>query len=144
MEHQISWIIPQRVILIQLSGVVEEAGFREHDLKVLQMLEAGDPNAALIHEILLLDKLENSASIRMMMSLSYPKHPRTGWMIAVGVKNPITKMVGNIATQILKVRTREMPTVEEALAFLFDIDSTLPKDVPIKTLVAQQQSAQTS
>jgi hypothetical protein len=51
-----------------------------------------------------------------------------GWtVIADPLPNQIVKSIGATATQVIRVRTRFITSVEEGVAFLRQIDETLPQ-----------------
>jgi hypothetical protein len=57
-----------------------------------------------------------------------PALPLAGWtVIADPLPNQIVKSIGATATQVIRVRTRFITSVEEGVAFLRQIDETLPQ-----------------
>lgn len=128
MPHELSWIIPKRVILVEITNPANDQEIPEFDQRVCQMLDEGDPEAALIHQILVFGDGVSTPSMKALSSMSSPRHPRNGWVIMVGVGSPMVPMVTSIVSQIFKIRTRTLDTPEEALVFLREVDSTLPRD----------------
>ncbi len=127
MAYELSWIVPKRVILCELSGFTEEASGREFDAEMCRMLDDGDAEAALIHTVLVFDKMTGRPNLKLLTSFSFTKHPRNGWLIATGITNPLIKMVGSLAAQITKIRATGIDTVEEAIQLLYEFDSTIPR-----------------
>jgi hypothetical protein len=84
-------------------------------------------NAGLVHVILDASELEGIPSFKVMRRFESLKHPKFGWMLPFGTHiNPIVNMLGTITLQLFKIRMRQCKTLDEALAFLQYVDTTLP------------------
>jgi hypothetical protein len=125
-----SWIIPKRVILSEISGVFNEADMRAEDEEAVKMMNDGDAEATAIHWIISVTGFTGGVNINEMRSTAALRHPRLGWTVMVGIKNPLLQMFGTIIAQVFKVRTRQVDTLEDALIFLYEVDSTVPKLTP--------------
>ena len=128
MAYQLSWMIPNRIILVEVNGVIDEGSVRTFDQTMLTMLDEGDADAALIHHIMVFGEIVGRPNLKLLTSVTYPQHPRNGWMITVGNNNPLIRMVNGLAAQILQMRVAGIDTVEEALELLYEMDSTIPRD----------------
>ena len=51
--------------------------------------------------------------------------PSNGWSLTVGEKSPMVKFVSNLTRQLLRMRTHTFDTMEEAVAFLREVDSSI-------------------
>lgn len=128
MAYRLSWLIPERVILVQLSGVIDEASVLECDGHLVRMLEEADSGTAQVHQIMMFGRdIERTPNTGVYTRLSAPQHPRNGWLIAVGTTKPVMKLIGSLAAQLIRMRARRMDTMFEALDFLYKMDSTMPK-----------------
>ncbi len=128
MAYQLSWMIPRRVIRVELSGVIDEGAVRNFDQKMCKMLDEGDADAALIHHVMVFGEIVGRPNLKLLTSVAYAQHLRNGWMITVGNNNPLMRMVNGLAAQILQMRVAGIDTVEEALQLLYEMDSTIPRD----------------
>lgn len=52
-------------------------------------------------------------------------HPKTGWVIVVGLKNPAIRILSQTASQILRLRLQFADDLTKGLKFLQDIDESL-------------------
>jgi hypothetical protein len=52
-------------------------------------------------------------------------HPKAGWNITVGETDKLIKFTTDVARQILRLRTCSFDTLEQAIAFLKDIDPSI-------------------
>ena len=96
MPYQLSWILPKRVILMDFSGELDEAAIRACDQAIVKMIEQGDGNASLIHQIMVMHDRVSHSRLSLLSSLQWPKHPRNGWLVAVAIGNPMIRTVGNL------------------------------------------------
>jgi hypothetical protein len=54
------------------------------------------------------------------------RHPKLGWVVVVEQGNKITQFLTTIMAGVFKAQLRYFATFEEAIAFLQQVDSTLP------------------
>jgi hypothetical protein len=79
-----------------------------------------------MHQLADARELESMPGLAALSKITYVKHPKMGWQVSFGLRKPLVKMVINIMSQVFKVRSRDFDTLEEALAFLQEVDSMLP------------------
>lgn len=127
MGYKLEWIIPKRVIRLELSGEMNEQIAQECNANVCKMMDEGDAEAALIHTILKVGQMTTRPNLKLLTSLSFAKHPRNGWLIGVGISNALLRMVFGLAGQIMGMRSMGIDTVEEALELLYEMDSTITR-----------------
>jgi hypothetical protein len=127
MAYRLNWLIPGRVILLELGGIVNEDSMYECDNRVVEMLDDGDADADLIHQVLMLHEIDTSPNLRMLSHMIVPKHPRNGWLMAVGGTHRGNQFVGNLTVHLNRLRARPAASIEEALEFLYHVDPTLPR-----------------
>lgn len=128
MSFEVSWIVPRRVILLRLSGDGDNDMIAS-DVEILGLMEDADPKAHLIHQIIYVDNFTGNTSIKALTAMKSPKHPLLGTVVAVGIPvNPLMRMAGKLAAQMLRVKLVHRHTMEEALETLYHIDATLPKE----------------
>ena len=124
MTSQVSWLLEKRVILTYNEGIVSDEDMFANDQPILDYLNAC--TVPLVHMIVDHRKGVGSPSSKALAQLSWPKHPKTGWTILVGMANPFQKFVVTVASNFFKSRMRMVNTMDEALDFLNQVDSTLP------------------
>lgn len=124
MPAQLSWYLENRVLLMTNQGEVTDQELFDLDPEIIAYLN--DCTAPLVHTIIDHRKGINSPSAKGLTHLQWPKHPKVGWMIMVGMKNPFQRFIVAVATSFFKTRMRMFSTMEEGLVFLNHVDSTLP------------------
>jgi hypothetical protein len=124
MSIQLSWYLENHVMLLVSHGESSDQDMFEVDQPIIDYLTQSQ--APLVH--LIINNLESSftPSAKALPRLKFPKHPRCGWVILVGPTNTFQRFVGAVATGLFKARQRMFDTMDEALVFLNDMDSTLP------------------
>ncbi len=124
MSSQVSWFLEKRVILTYNEGVVTDEDMFANDQPIIDYLN--QCTVPLVHMIVDHRKGLGSPSSKALAQLSWPKHPKVGWMILVGMANPFQKFVVTVTSNFFKTRMRMINTMDEALDFLNQVDSTLP------------------
>jgi hypothetical protein len=138
MSEQVRWMIEGRVISISYEGFVSLDTVKANAAAMIEKMNTeGQPpfvhNISIMKDVSLdrsaMNLVEVNRVIRTLMS-----HPSLGWIVTVGPNiNPMVQAFGRIITQVAGVRYRHCASVEEALQFLNEQDSTLvglPVNVP--------------
>lgn len=118
------WYLPGRVILTRAVGTVSDAEVLADDPVILAMLDQGA--SPLVHMIIDDSQLDNLPNFATFSQLQWGKHERLGWIIVVGVQNKVLIFINLLAANLFRTRQRFLPTLDEALGFLNEVDSTLP------------------
>lgn len=130
----ISWYLEKRIILVTYPQT-----YTEEDLEaarsakpVLQMLDEGE--GALVHVVQDFTTVKDFRITHLAKLIEVNKspgrvelytHPKLGWIIdAAEEHNPI-RYLDSMVTQMFKARHRAVNSLEEAIAFLYSVDSTL-------------------
>jgi len=124
MPAQLSWCLENRVLLMTNHGEVTDQNLFDLDQTIIDYMNSC--TVPLVHTIIDHRKGLNSPSAKGLTRLHWPKHPKVGWMIMIGMKNPFQRFVVAVSTSFFKTRVRLVNTMDEALNFLNDVDSTLP------------------
>jgi hypothetical protein len=127
---QAGWYIDQRVIhcrVIDSISIEELRAMNDHLSKMV------DQGTAPVH--LMLDGTDMKSFPRNLNTLREAshiiRHPGIGWLIAVGVQNPLLTFIGSIVTQIdHKSQYRMIASVDEAWTHLQTTDATLENAKP--------------
>src|SRR5689334_10087471 len=124
MPIQLSWYLENHVILHVNQGDISDQEILDVDQPISGFLERS--HAPLVHLILDNRSATTTPSIKAISQLKYPKHPRFCWLIVVGPTNTFVRFVNAVTTNLFKSRNRMFDTMDEALDFLNEVDSTLP------------------
>jgi hypothetical protein len=124
MPSQLSWYLENRVMQIVNHGDVADQDLFDIDESVIQYIDQS--SAPLVHLIVDHRNGNNAPSAKGLTQLNWPKNPRLGWTILIGLKNPFQRFVTVVAANFFKIRLRLVNTMDEALDFLNEVDSTLP------------------
>jgi hypothetical protein len=124
MPIQISWYLENRVILLVNHGESSDQDVFAVDQPMIDYLNQNQ--APLVHLIIDNTGAKYIPSVKAVTAVKWPKHPQYGWTILVGLTNPFQRFVNVVATNFFKARQRMFDTMDEALNFLNEVDSTLP------------------
>ena len=128
MKYRISWYLEGRVVITEHFQAVTPEDVAQMDKEYVAHLEQSD--AALVHFLFDLRQHDSVPDLKTMSHMEFTKHPRFGWTIVVGNINPITRFLVSTVAQINKARFRSFTTMEDALLFLQEMDSSLPDLTP--------------
>src|ERR1051326_3493267 len=96
MPTQLSWFLENRVMLLTSHGAVSDQDLFDIDQPVIDYLNQS--NAPLVHLIIDHRDATTTPSVKASTQLKWPKHPRNGWGIMVGLTNPIQRFMVAVAT----------------------------------------------
>jgi hypothetical protein len=120
----LAWLVEGHLVLAKGWHALRSDELADFDARVISMLESA--NRPLVHGIHDYSEALAMPPIKDLVQLKSGRHPKIGWVIVVGLHDRMMKFFVSIALQIFGVRVRFMDSVQEALSFLQDIDSTLP------------------
>lgn len=126
MPYKVEWYVEKRVLLSRYEGVVTIEDARGQVAEGNRLLRQGIPLTHSIIDMTAVDKLPplQVASEFMSTDLSDVRD-KLGWTIVV-TSNKFLKFASSLFVPMFKVRQRFYGTLDEALAFLQDEDTTLP------------------
>ncbi len=132
------WHIENRIILITLYSPISIEDIKDANQGAHAALDSTDGTQR-IHSIFdmrsLPDKPANRIKLTELARLADVfKHPRLGWMIAIS-HHKFANFVFSIFNGVFNTRMRIFFTAEEAIAFLQEVDSTLPLIPPLRASV---------
>ena len=129
MPVEVVWFEQDHVVRLNLVGDVTIEDMQEAVKTYIEMIESVEGNW-LIHTLHDADHMESlPKSLKQTANVVRDafQHPRSGWTIAYAVHKPVLKLFGNMITGMLRVRYRIMESQADALAFLQQVDQTLPE-----------------
>lgn len=129
MAYEISWLIDERLILITFTGVLTREDLYAVSEAAFTMAESGTAPVHSITDGTHLTSVEIGIDDlrKIMENRSY----KSGWSVTV-TPGRMERFLASIANQLFRMKSRHFATFEEAIAFLKDIDPTLPEisDLP--------------
>ncbi|MCB9460828.1 MAG: hypothetical protein H6670_14345 [Anaerolineaceae bacterium] len=125
MPFQVSWYIENEIIYMSSSGEVAANDVREAILSTKRLMDSS--SKPLVHVIVDVGHIVQPMSVKDMIGVlrEMGPHERAGWHIMLQEQTRLVTMGTAIATSLFKFRTRSLDTIEEAEAFLKEIDPTL-------------------
>lgn len=132
MPYTIEWLIPNRLIFIDVNPYIIDDDVFAIDQTMNQWLEtAGQESSSRVHSITNLSNTARLPSIGTIgRGLTYPKHPNFGWNLIIGVRHPAIKLAVGIIPQLFKAPVRVEDTIEDAINFLCVADPALIDALP--------------
>ncbi len=126
MSYKVEWYIEKRVLLSRYEGVLTIEDARGQVAEGNKLLREGIPLTHSIIDMTAVEKLPplQAASEFMSTDLSDVRD-KLGWTIVV-TTNKFLKFACSLFVPMFKVRQRFYSTLDEALTFLQEDDSTLP------------------
>jgi hypothetical protein len=138
----VTWLVEDRLLLLNSWGKVNVDELMAMDNKIGAMIE--NSPAPLVHGIHDHSKAAQIPSPKDLMKVKSAEHPRVGWLIFIGMDNKLIKFFLSVAGQAFSLRLRFMDTLEDALTFLQDVDSTLPDLKAIDLTAAEARIHETA
>jgi len=132
MSYHISWVIPNRVLVIKLYG--------KPSLEIIGECtraaeKAVDQGIGPVHAVVDLSELEKVPhDLRALMSeIKQPKRDKSGATIVIA-SNPIFRFLANTLLQLTGSETRFADSLDESIVILGRIDPTIFQDKPTSDL----------
>ncbi len=125
MPVKTQWYVPETVIYVQFWGETTVADMQQYIDDAYRLSDLS--SRSLVHVIADTSRVTKGINIKeVMKTVSNVKpHPKAGWNITVGEKDKIIRFTTDVARQLLRLRTRSFNTIDEAVAFLKDIDHSI-------------------
>lgn len=133
MPYEVTWLVPDRVILARHYGKFTREDLHAYLAESFALRDSADqtPGAPLVHTVTdasaMTSQDMNIGDLRTV--LEQLREQRVGWSVYIS-PNPVTRFLASIGHQFAGVRYRAFGTMAEAIAFLQDADKTLPVITP--------------
>jgi hypothetical protein len=126
MPYQTEWYVDKRVILTRYTGIIQIEDIQGQIEETRVMIEEGTP---LIHSIIDLSQIEKWPALNVVnefrsMDIEQVRE-RIGWSVIVA-NNVVLKFGSALFAPIFNLRQRIFSSLDEALTFLSENDSSLP------------------
>lgn len=137
MSYHIRWAIPDRFLVIPMTGSLSVEELHRFDREMLARFDASP--MPLVHALYLVGSLDHLPGVRHLMGMKFNQHPRCGWALVTGLHNRVIRF-GVIAMGAMPGnRIRFHETIEESIAFMCELDPTLE---PLRTMDLAALAAQ--
>jgi hypothetical protein len=117
-------LVDNHLALTPIWGQLTLDELHQYDSTALASMSA--VTVPLIHTLFDCTGLESLPRLSDLAGLQVSKHAQVGWVIFIGVTNPILKFLLATTSQLFHQRLRFFDRHADALAFLAEQDSTLP------------------
>ncbi len=133
MPYQLSWVVPNRVILTTFTGVVSKTELQQYIAEITREVHKGEQPLYQITNSLALEKVQ--MSLKAFGDLIRSVSAFTGLTANIDINKPraITTFLATVASQFVRVKLQTVPTLAEAIDVLKRIDrslETLPWALP--------------
>lgn len=139
---QVTWLVPKRVILQRMPGAYTNEQAVAVFTEIRQHLDESEE--LLVH--VLVDMTENTA-MPMRLGEVHPivkqifSHPRLGWTVIYGMRNPAMRFLSGVVAQVSQVRFRNVASREQAIKHLELVVHDLPPLLPLLEEVSKAEQA---
>lgn len=124
MPVELSWLLPDHILLAKYSGNVSPEDIHSQYETGLQMSEAHPEH--LVHLIVEIAEVKSFPSQLKAYKGSYgEKSKNAGWVIIIG-KNRLMHFISSVIGQLMHLSFAYMTTREEALQYILERDRTIP------------------
>lgn len=126
MPIEVSWLVPNRVIMARGYGMVTPEENAESDRQVIELLNTGTAPIHVVMDVQAVEQFplyqidDEVKNVRRMTD-----HPALGWATICGTTNPMVRFMSSIVARLTGVRFRIFKTLDEGLDFLKEQDDTI-------------------
>ncbi|MBN1964825.1 MAG: hypothetical protein JW910_09270 [Anaerolineae bacterium] len=127
MPYTLEWLIPDRVLVGRFTGQIPLEELAQFTAEQHAAIAQGTPPVHFINDARQAEgmKIDFKGLQGLVKALGHAEG--LGWHIDV-MSGRFQRMLSAFALQLYGTRSRQFDTMEEALAFLRDNDSTLPRE----------------
>lgn len=131
MPYRLSWLVEKRVTYLEYLGELTPDELAESEVANTVYLAEAVPELGkglpLVHIVVDTSKATkmptNIGQLRKIIHTNTDE--RIGWIVTI-TPNPIFRFLTSVIVQLVGQRMRQCETITEAIAFLQDMDETLP------------------
>lgn len=124
MPYEMKWYVENRVIYAHVWGNTTIDEMRDFGALMLSLVEAGTPPIYYIFDGTDIQKMPMNFS-QSKDALRFARHEAMGGIIGIGRSNPLVQTLSMVLTRLFRVNYRQLPTFQDAIAFLKDHDQTI-------------------
>jgi hypothetical protein len=124
MPYSVSWVQPERIVLVQIEELLTTADIRTFSPEAFRLSASGKAPVHFIVDIQRLRKIESVADGLKAIQRTKP-HPNTGWMVVVGTLSAPLMLFTDLVSKFTRVHYIRVDTMPQALTFLRENDESL-------------------
>ncbi len=126
MAYTVEWLVPQRVVIIEIVGDYSSHDLNESTLQVRDdFLDKGTAPVHLICDVRQITSYPTQIFVIKQASEIYLRHPNMGRLLLVGFDNPLMRFIANAVSQTMRARFQQAESIEQAISSLKVYDETL-------------------
>jgi hypothetical protein len=124
MPISVEWRLEKHIIDTRLTGIVTTEELLQAATRTVALVKEGAP---LVHDLIDMRAMTNFPTRLNELAQLTPllKEGRSGWLLIV-TEQPMARFIASTLSQVAMLRLRLFATPEDALAFIYDMDTTLP------------------
>src|SRR5688572_4850234 len=126
MAFDIRWIKDGHLLHVDFFDPMLDADAEAFNNVMNEYFEAS--SRLFVHGIFDFSRATTVYPLKRIAKFTFPKHQRMGWNIFVGLPNKQVAFILSVATQLFKLRVRNVKTMDEAMGFSRYVDQTLKLD----------------
>ncbi len=135
MSYEVSWLVDRRVLYVRLYGSHSSEEIRRLAAETRELCEEGLPFVHIISDTT--EQLRAEFKMQDILNMfrgAPPPIAKVGWSTYVSL-NPVNRFLFSITSQLTSGKHRAFVTLEDAIAFLQQVDHTLPS-IPVPEKMA--------
>ena len=126
MQFDTQWLLDQKALLMtMISPPQTEDDLLEMNRQLITLIESSASEK--VHLLVDTRQEQESIGIRLLGEAEFLNHAKTGWFILVSESGSIQRFVTQIATRLMPISYRQYDNMEEAIAFLEEIENQLAR-----------------
>lgn len=143
MAFDLSWLYEGRVLYARIYGAITDADDAAFDAAIQQQLTAGKGLPVhLITDYTAVDRVQTHICPEREPDMTaLAKDPRLGFRVACGRQNPILRYLHPLVSFALKPCAQRVNNLNDALAYLSELDNTLPQPRALARVVQEAKLA---
>lgn len=129
MPFQHTWLIPDKVVLIEMSGDVTLDELKASAMQTLDVLTHASNT---IHEIIdqtHMDSVATNLTDINRFTRPVTTHPMMGYIIVCGITHPMLRFIASVVGQLSGTSTHITATYADALTLLAHLDPSIASDL---------------
>jgi len=132
MTIKMEWLLAGRVSFSRMIGNLTAEDIEAWDEQALAFVDQidHDCNFAVVDQTKL-KLVENMPKLLAMQINRYPKARQITYFVTYGVPNNVIRTATNLMGSVSRIPTRAFAKQDEALAFIYSLDPTLPDLKPL-------------
>jgi hypothetical protein len=126
MAYSMTWLIQDRVAQLTLSGGVTLEDIIAYSAQIHdEYLGNRTKPIHFIFDVAAMSGFPTQVIAIKRASESYMHHQAMGWVVFVGIQNPLMGFLANTVAQTQKIKSQQAKTVEEAMGRLKRLDPSI-------------------